>query len=180
MKNLIRKLFPFVLIAALVGIALPAQNAFALGPDGTPAPAGTPDPAKINARLERVFFRQQKIVERSSHVDEQISRVETLLGMAKENGKDVSAVETALGAYKTAVTTAKPLQEQSAAIVQEHAGFDASGKVTEAETARQTVRTLADTLKQYRDSVGESAGALREAIQAFRQANPRLQPTATP
>lgn len=175
MNSLLRKFFLTLGLAALVLVALPAQTAYALAPTS----AGTPAPENANLRLEWAFARMKISLERISlnreYSDTMIARVADLLAKAKANGKDVRAIETALAAYKDALVKGKPVYEKAQSIVDEHAGFSADGKVTDATTARQTVKNLGEALKQYRDTVGEAAKALRAAIRAFRQANPRPQ-----
>lgn len=177
MKSLIQKLFLIVTLLALVLLAVPAQSALAAGPNDPPNPAATPDPERAKTRLEWTFANQKLTVQRielnQEYQDEFIARIEELVAKAKENGKDVSALEAALSAYKKAVEASQPLYEQAAKLVQTHNGFDANGKVTDLEKARETVKTLGETLKQHREVIGEAAKALREALKAFREANPR-------
>ena len=105
--------------------------------------------------------------------------VQTLIDKAKANGKDVSALQAAFDSYKAAFEKGKPIYEQAKTTVAAHDGFDANGKVTDLEKAKATVKSLADTLKQYRDTVGDAFRTLREAIKAFREANPRPTPVPT-
>jgi len=63
-------------------------------------------------------------------------------------------------------------------IVQTHAGFDASGNVTDATQALQTVKDMHTQLESIRQAgVREAGKALRDAIKAFHQANPPATPT---
>lgn len=185
MTTIFRKFILGALIVALALVALPLTVAFAAGSNdpATPPAPGTPkDPVIVNARLELVFARQQmkvtRIGEAVANYDNMIKNVQTLIDKAKENGKDVSAVQAAFDSYKAAFVAGKPIYEQAAALVAKHDGFDASGKVTDTEKAKATVKSLAESLKQYRDTVGEAFKTLREALKAFREANPR--PTKTP
>lgn len=179
MKTLLQKLFLIVTLFSLALLALPAQSALAAGPNNPLPPAATPDPERAKTRLEWAFANQKLTVQRIGlnlqYQDEFIGGIEDLVAKAKEAGKDVSAIETALAGYKKAVETGKPLYDQAAKLAQTHAGFDANGKVTDLEKARETVKQLGETLKQHREVMGEAAKALREAIKAFREANPRLE-----
>ncbi len=177
MKTLFQKLFLIFTLLALVLLAIPAQRALAAGPLDPPNPAATPDPERAKTRLEWAFANQKLTVERIGlnlqYQDEFIARVEELIAKAKENGKDVSAIEAALVEYKKAVEASQPLYEQAVQLVQTHQGFDSNGKVTDLEKARETVKTLGETLQKHRETMGEAAKALREALKAFRNANPR-------
>jgi hypothetical protein len=184
MTTIFRKFVLGALIAALAVAAVPLTSAFAAGSTDTatpPAPS-TPDPAALKARLELTFARQQVKVSRIgvevANFDLITKNVQTLIDKAKANGKDVSAVQAAFDVYKAAFEKGKPIYEQANSIVRSHSGFDGNGKVTDLEKAKATVKSLAESLKQYRDTVGEAFKALREALQAFREANPR--PTKTP
>ncbi len=180
MKTLIQKLFLIVTLLALVLLAVPAQSALAAGPNEPPTPAATPDPERAKTRLEWAFANQKLTIQRIDlnlqYQDEFVAGIEELIAKAKEAGKDVSAVEAALADYKKAVESSKLLYDQAAKLVQTHKGFNANGKVTDLEKARETVKQLGETLKQHRQAMGEAAKALREALKAFREANPRPAP----
>jgi hypothetical protein len=184
MTTFFRKFILGALIAALTLVALPLSSAFAAGATDTatpPAPS-TPDPTITKARIELVFARQQVQVARIgvevANFDLISKNAQTLIDKAKANGKDVSAVQAAFEAFKAAFEKGKPIYEQANALVRSHSGFDGNGKVTDLEKAKATVKGLAESLKQYRDTVGEAFKTLREALKAFREANPR--PTRTP
>jgi hypothetical protein len=184
MTTLFRKFILGALIAALALAALPLTSVFAAGAldPVTPPTPGTPrDPAIATARLELAFARQQiriaRIGEAVVNYDLMTKNVQILLDKAKANGKDVSAVQTAFDAYKAAFAKAKPFYDQAKAIATAHGGFDANGKVTDLEKAKATVKSLADIFRQYADTLDGTLRTLREAIQAFRLANPRPVPT---
>ncbi len=183
MNTIFRKFILGALIAALSLAALPLTTAFAAGPT-PPAPGATKDPATVNARLELVFAHQQtritRIGEAVTKFETMTKSTQTLIDKAKANSKDVSAVQTAFDAYKAAFEKGKPLYEQAKTILTAHDGFDASGKVTDAEKAKATIKSLAGILKQYETTVGETFKALGQALKAFRAANPRSTPTPAP
>ena len=158
---------------ALVAAALPWTSAFAApAADPTTPPA---DGEKSNTRIESLWTREQRAVERMGKViersDTMTEKVQTWIDRARENGKDVTALQAALDAYKQAVQEAGPMYEQAQSIVNEHAGFDADGKVTDREQAIQALKELGAQLKDLREQVGTPGKALREAIKAFREAN---------
>jgi len=177
MKTLLQKLFLIVTLLSLALLALPISSVLAAGPKDPPAPATTPDPERAKTRLEWAFANQKLTVQRMDlnrqYQDEFIANVEELIARAKEKGLDVSAIEAALTAYKEAIETSQPIYEQAADLVATHEGFDANGKVTDVEKARETVKQLGETIKQYHEEMGGAAKALREAIKDFREANPR-------
>ena len=186
MQTIFRKLTLVALAATLIFAALPLSSTYAAGLGDTltpPVPGSQADPALVKTRLELAFSRQQMKVlivgQAVQNFDRMSVNVQKLLDKAKEKGLDVSAVQAAFDAYKAAFIKGKPFYEQAKDMVSKRPGFDAAGSVTDVEQAKATVKSLADVIKQYRDTVGSPLKSLREAIKAFREANPRhgLEPT---
>ena len=181
MKTLFRKTVLYALVAALAMASLPFVSASAAGADDpTPPPQGQIS----NERLERVWARQLRLYEQIGNGFEResafIKKAQRLIDRAKENGKDVSAVQAALDAFEAAVKDAHPIYESAKGIVNSHQGFDSNGKVTDSEKAKETVNAMREKLQEIKEAMDGTRRALREAIRAFREANPRPQPTPTP
>ncbi len=178
MKMLFKKTILFVLVTVLGLAAMPFVSVSAAGQyDPTPPPA---ERGQIsNERLERVWARQIRIYERMGYTDEFVERVQKLIDRAKANGKDVSAVQAALDAFEAALKDAHPIYESANGIVNSHQGFDSNGKVTDPQKAQETVKAMREKFKEIKDAMNGTGKALREAIKAFREANPRPQPTPT-
>lgn len=183
MSTLAQKIVAGVLIATLSLGVLPLGSVYAAAPLDPPSPASTPSPDQIDARLEKAFARQSRLVDRLGKLyersDQGFSGIEKLLDKAKEKGLDVSAIQSALEAFKAALAQARPSYDQAKDLVTSHNGFDASGQVTDAGTAKTTVQGIHDALGQFRTAMGGTGKALREAIRDFRQAH-RPQPTPAP
>jgi hypothetical protein len=177
MKLLFKKtiLFAFVLVMGLA--VMPFVSASAAG-EYDPAPP--PDKQISNERVERIWARQLRIYERMGRTDEFVERVQKLIDHAKANGKDVSAVQVALDAFKAAVKDAQPIYESVKGILNSHEGFDSNGKVTDPEKAKETVKAIHEKFKEIRETMNGTRKKLHEAIKAFREANPRPQRTPTP
>lgn len=109
-----------------------------------------------------------------------LGKLQQLIDRASEHGKDVSDIQAALDAFADAAENAKPIYESGQAIVDSHAGFDADGKVTNSEQAKETVRAMGEKLKEIKDAMGGTGKALRDALHAFREANPRPEKTTIP
>ncbi|MBK8822035.1 MAG: hypothetical protein IPN58_05350 [Anaerolineales bacterium] len=56
-------------------------------------------------------------------------------------------------------------------IVTLHEGFDASGKVTDAEKAKSTVQEMRTKMQELKSAMGGTGKALRDALKAFREEN---------
>jgi peptidoglycan hydrolase CwlO-like protein len=168
MKTMFNKMILAVMTAALVFAAFPVTSAYAQ--DENP-----PKPELTNERLEQIWARELQAYERVgkafADVDGSIAKIQARLDKAKENGKDVTALQAALDAYESALLAAKPSYEKIGGLVGAHAGFDADGKVTDAEQAKATVKEVGGQLKALKESMGGTFKALREAMKAFREAN---------
>ena len=180
MKNMLKKTMLFALVAALAVASLSFVGVSAAGADDPQPPQGP----VTNEKLEQVWARQRQAYEKLGlgfdKADEFIANARQLIDRAKENGKDVGAVQSALDAFEAAVKQAHPIYEGGKGILHAHQGFDANGKVTDLEKARETVRSMGDKLKEIKTALNGTGKALREAIKAFREANPRPTKTPTP
>jgi len=166
-----------VVIAAL---GLGTLSFFSVSAEGLSAPTTLAQQQEqiTNERLERIWARQLRLYERMGRVDEFIERVQKLIDRAEANGKDASTVQAALDAFAAAVKEANPIYESMKGIVNSHQGFDENGKVTNLEKAKETVRSMHEKILEIKTVINGTGRALREAIKAFREANPR--PTQTP
>ncbi|HSG43467.1 MAG TPA: hypothetical protein VLA72_09965, partial [Anaerolineales bacterium] len=63
--------------------------------------------------------------------------------------------------------------ESAKGIINSHQGFDNDGKMTDLEKAKETVKSMGEKLKEIKESMGGTGQAMREALKAFREANPR-------
>ena len=171
MKNSFKKMILAVLAAALVFAVFPVTGVFAQG--ATP-PAGT-KPELTNAKLEKVWARQLKLYGRIDKTytngDAKLEKLQELIDKAAANGKDVTAVQSALDAFKIAVKNTKPIYESMKGIVNSHQGFDSNGKVTDFDKAKSTVQEMGAKLKEAKSSMGGTGKALMQAIKAFRKTN---------
>jgi hypothetical protein len=181
MKQFFKKTIVIAIVTALALAAMPFTGVSAMGQND---PLTPPAEKVTNERLEQAWARQLKAYDRLGkgfeHADDFIAKAQNLIDRASQNGKDVSALQAALDAFEAAVEQARPIYESAAKIVQSHQGFDEKGHVTDAELAKETVRLMGETLKEIKAAMDGTGQALREAIKAFRAANPRPTPTATP
>ncbi len=165
MKTFLRKFFPVFLLAALLLGALPTQPAFAASPadDATPQPAD-----RVNRLLERKFKAEQRRYEAQGKLFDAsfdlMERAQAAIDRAQEKGIDTTAAETALADLQTAIANAKPLYDKAGAELTAHAGFDAGGKVTDAEEAAQTVEDAHKLLDQVRDDTHAERETLQHAL----------------
>jgi hypothetical protein len=169
----------FALAALVLAIALaafPFAGASAAGLNGQNITQ--PD----YSRLENLWARQQATYQRQSdrlsNASTFISRVQALIDKATAKGWDTSGVQAALNALSAVIPAVQAAHDPGAAIIASHAGFDATGKVTDRNTAIATMKSLAQVLKDTRIAMNGTLEALRDAVKAFRQAHPH--PATTP
>ena len=191
-KMFFKKTILLALIAALAVASLPFVSVSAAGANparllkerietsGANDPGNPPQGEVTNEQLEKVWAHQLRVYEKMGKAEQFVGKVQQLIDRAKEGGKDVSAVQAALDAFEDAVKDAKPVYESAKGIINSHGGFDANGKVTDSEQAKETVRQMGEKLKEIKDAMGGTGKALRDALKAFREANPRPEKTPTP
>jgi hypothetical protein len=181
MKMLFRKTILLALVAALGLASLPLVSVSAAGAYDPPVPG---DKEPTSEKLEQIWARQleryERMGERFEREDQFVERAQKLIDRAKANGKDVSAVQSALDAFEAAVQKARPVYESMKGIVNSHQGFDANGKVTDAARAQETVQAMRAKFQEIKETMDGTGRALREAVKAFREANPPPRPTPTP
>ena len=171
------------LAVAAVGIFVPFPAQASVEGSSEIAIASTPAPP--NDRLQNAWQREQTIYARLGRffdgADGRLAKAQGLIDKARGKGKDVSALQAALDAFSAAVKYARPIYAGGKGIVAAHKGFDSSGNVVDAGQALQTVLDLRTKLKDVRDMLVAPGKALRDAVQAFRQANhPSVTPSPTP
>lgn len=175
MKILFKKTLLIALVAALATASLPLVSASAMQTSASTSQQEEP----TGERLEKIWAHQLKIFEKIGNIldrsDAFVERVQNLIDRADENGKDVSEVQAALDAFEQALKDVHPIYESAKGIINSHQGFDSDGKVTDFEKARETVKSMGEKLREIKDAMGGAGRALHEAIQAFREANPRPQ-----
>lgn len=174
MKNLFKKLLLAVSAAALVFAAFPVTSAYA-------ADENPPVKAEVSTeRLEKVWARQlqayEKIGKAFADVDAHIAKFQERIDKAAANGKDVAALQAALDAYKAALKSAQPTYTSIASIVNTHTGFDANGKVNDAEQAKSTVEQMRTKMQEIKSTMNGTFKALHEALKTFREANKPAEP----
>jgi len=169
--NLFKK--SMLIALTLVLAALPLTSVFAAPTTDTSTPPT--DDKEVYSLIERAWKFETRAVERiGQRIDRaptMIEKTQSMIDKAKANGKDVTALQAALDAYAQAIKDVAPMYDKAQSIVNQHAGFDADGKVTDREHARQTLKDLSAQLKEVRQQIGDPGKALREAIKAFREAN---------
>lgn len=179
-KSIRKLMFGLLSGVAVLGLAL-ASVAPALAAEGTPEPSGERDGRRLTLmykKLQRWLDLQAKHLERAGAGT---AKVQQLIDRAKAEGKDTSALEAALAAFRASLADAQAKHDEAANILRTHAGFDDNGQVTDKELAKRTLESAGQALKEAHQILRDAEHALKVAIREWRQANrPNRQPTATP
>lgn len=165
---------------ALAGIAFASAPAYA----AAPADDGTPGPFADGSRLELACREQRRALEgqqdRLDFAEDVADKSQTWIDEQKAKGKDVTALETALAAYKSGIASAQARHDAAQAAFDAHAGFDGDCKMTDRDQAKTTLRTVGDALREAHRLLADAGRAFHRAVQDWRKANRPATPTATP
>ncbi len=151
--------------------AVPVYAAPAVGDPPPPADGAGLRGAAVKLayqRLHTVETRQQGTIDKALAGAD---RLVQLIDEARQRGRDVTALESALASFHSAMDSAQSTHNRGVAILTAHAGFDLQGEVTDLKAAWETVRSAG---KEFRDAGKTIASALRElhsAIHDWREAN---------
>ncbi len=152
---------------------------------GTPPAQGQAQQTRLE-RLEQAYRREQawlnKQQDNLNKMKSVADKVQQFITTQQGQGKDVAALQAALAAFQSQITTAQASHTTAANILSTHLGFDANGKVNEAVQARQTLLDARQSLRDAHLVMRQAVLDLHRAIRTWRQANsPKAnQPTATP
>ncbi len=167
------------LLAGMLVLAVPAQTVYAQ--DDQPPAQGTPSPEekqeKIKAKLEELYQREQELLkkqtERLARVDERPAKIQARIDKLKAAGKDTKVLEDALAFLKGKLAEAHKAHDNAAAILSTHAGFDANGKVTDVQQAKETLRSAGEAARSAQKAINEGLERMRDAWSEFFEKNPR-------
>ncbi len=183
-KRLIMKVAALVAVCSLAfaGIAFAPAPAYA----ATSADEGTPVPGPFadGSGLEFICREQRRVLEgqqdRLNLANDIAAKSQTWINEQKSKGKDVSALEAALSAYKSAIASAQAKHDQAQSTFNTQAGFDGNCKLTDRDQAKITLRTVGDALREAHRLIADANREFRRAVQDWRRANRPATPTAAP
>ncbi|MCL4465807.1 MAG: hypothetical protein M1401_15810 [Chloroflexi bacterium] len=150
-------------------------TALAAPPEPTvTAQQANPETAKqaVVARLERVYQREIKVLEgeqtRLDKAANLATKMRQVIDKRKAASKDTKPLEKALDQFTKDVASAQGLHNDAQSILGTHAGFDASGKVTDVEQARKTLRDAGRAELQFHRQALLAVLHLRAALLDWR------------
>lgn len=147
------------------GGAMPASIAY----------AATPQPQREYIGLEYALKREQlRLTGQQDRLDlarQGAADAQSLIDELSDRGKDTSKIQAALDTFKTQIETAQTAHDEAKQILDAKAGFDANGKVTDAEQARETLQNARQAMEEARKILQQASQDFRQAMHEFRQAN---------
>lgn len=194
LKKLIVGSFVATLVAAAAIVTVLAAPADIASADNRPPGGPRPGPSEIisgtrparpisgtnpltgTVRLEAAFkVISQRVANYDEHIERanaQVTKVNEFVTTQKAAGKDTSAVETALAAFSAAIPQAEAKFESAETLVNSHAGFDASGKVTDETQAKATLQSIQTAMREGDEILRKAQAELMKAMREFRRNNP--------
>ncbi len=153
---------------ALAGIvAAPVSIARA---EETTSPQGVSN-ARLEYRLKQMKLQlqgqQNRIDLARLAAEEAQDRIESL----KAEGKDTASLESALAIFNDQIDEAQAKHDEAQDIIDAHAGFDANGKVTDAEQAKATLQGARGAMREAQEILHNAGRDFRQAVRDFRQNN---------
>jgi predicted nucleic acid-binding Zn-ribbon protein len=139
------------------------------------------------AALDKAFAAEQTRLDRQStnldKADNAVSKVQALIDQWSAKGVDVSFLQTLLSTFQNQIAAARGAHNTAQGILSSHAGFDANGKVTALDIARQTVQSARNAMQDAANQIGQSLRDLGQGLRTWRSEHrptPTPAPTATP
>jgi len=155
------------MLAALVAVLAGASGAFA-------APrTEVKEPPKPNVALSRAFrVEQQRLKAQDFRLKAALgtaTRFDKAIAEMQAKGKDTTALQAAVDAYRAGIASARAEWQLAADGLAAHAGFDADGKVTDADAARATLKAAHGHMEQASKLANQATQAFHTAMEAFRK-----------
>jgi hypothetical protein len=113
-------------------------------------------------------------------VADAVTKAQAFIAAQKALGKDTAALDAALAAFQQQVAAAQASHTTAANLLSTHAGFDASGNVTDPELAHETLASVHEALNDAHTVLRQAELDLRQALKAYREANPPAAATPKP
>ena len=165
------------LLIALVAVGMSLGSVAA-----APAKPTRPNPA--NAGLTRAYKVEQDRLKfqdvRLKNAGQYAGRIDELIAKLKAKGQGTAALEQAVAVFRTEITNARAEWQAASATLAAHAGFDATGKVTNADQARATLKDAHGHMEQAHSIARGAYEKLHAAIVAYRKAHREVKEPVAP
>jgi len=156
-----------VAFVAVASVALhPVENAYAQ--DEPPArPAAEARAERLEFAYEALQLHAENMGNRLEFAPEIYDMLDRWIATLQQQGIDASRLIEARRSFEASVNEATGYYESGKAILDEGAGFDSSGNVTDVEAATGTVRAANEQLRQTRRIMSDAMFELRTVIREY-------------
>ncbi|MEI8164833.1 MAG: hypothetical protein WCG26_00580 [Chloroflexales bacterium] len=158
--------WPLALMVALLSLSVGWEQTFAA--PGTSQDSKTTVIERNYATAQAHLKLQDTALTRFGAFADKLAEV---IATAQAKGKDTTALEQALATFRQKLEAARATWQTASDTLTSHAGFDAQGKVTDAATARETLKSARTAMQSAHTTVLSARTELRQALTAFRKAN---------
>ncbi|MCB2214256.1 hypothetical protein KQH50_02555 [bacterium] len=172
MNNKSKTLIALAVLAGIVMLALPTGTV-AAQPQDPPRGEGRPDrePRSLEELYGDLIQRYNRVGDRLDDADRPAERLEDRIETLTENGEDADGLQTILDTFQANLAEVQTAYADLGEIVDEHAGFDDDGAVTDESLAVTTLRQIADGLLDVHQLGEDTRFALRWDLTAYRFEN---------
>lgn len=101
------------------------------------------------------------------------ANIQTLIKKAQERGEDTSNLENVIANITAQLPQSQSYHEAAVSILANHAGFDASGNVTNVATAKSTLESAKNNLDSSKNINISLAQEIKAAVEAWKVAHPK-------
>ncbi|KAA3659914.1 MAG: hypothetical protein DWQ04_20880 [Chloroflexi bacterium] len=166
--RLLSKKWILMMAVGLIGLAgfLAMPSAEVHAQDNTPGENLNDLLSRGLTRLQTASTNLQNRLDKTADI---FTRGEEWIAKLQADGVDTAVLETALATYKEQVATSQELADAAAQILDEHAGFDDDGNVTDRQEAANTLRQAGRNLRDSHRTLRDATIDLRRTVNDFRR-----------
>ncbi|HEU5101215.1 MAG TPA: hypothetical protein VFU22_19460 [Roseiflexaceae bacterium] len=140
--------------------------------------------AKQDAALSRKYNEQKQRLKlqdvRLNRALEYATKIDSLIAKLKAKGKDTASLEQAVAAFRDGIARARAEWQAASDTLTAHAGFDAAGKVVNADQARATLKSAHEHMENTHTIARDAYKSLHAAVAAYRKANRQVKEPVAP
>jgi hypothetical protein len=137
-----------------------------------------------NTALSRTYKVEQNRLKvqdmRLKNADTHAGKLDELIAKLKAKGQDTAALEQALVTFRAEIGKARAEWQSASATLSTHAGFDAAGKVTDADQARATLKDAHSHMEQAHVIAHAAYVNLHAAFVTYRKAHREVKEPVAP
>jgi len=172
MKKLNQTLLSLAVIAAVVMLALPTGSVAGQAED-PPLEGGQAgeEPKGLDGWYADLLDRYERAGERIEKADEAAERLAQRIATLTEAGEDPAELQAILDDFQTNMEAVQAAYAELGEVIDEHAGFDADGQVTDESLAAATLRQIAEGLLDLHQLSEDARFELRWDLMEYRFEN---------